>query len=195
MPSTGFLKVQTLTSRAELPVSGATVSVSMARAGGGRELLNVQRTDESGMTTLLSVPTPELSNALAPELPRGWTDVQIAANVQLLSNNHDPYDRQVLTCRPVRICKGAWIGAGASILPGVTVGRHAIVGAASVVTHDVEDYAVVAGCPAKTLRMRFRHGVSCSDAVGGSVSLSSVCGRRAVPDGKCGAGHYRPGHP
>ena len=80
MASTGFLKVQTLTSRAELPVAGATVSVSMARAGGGRELLNVQRTDESGMTTLLSVSTPELSNSLAPELPRGWTDVQIAAS-------------------------------------------------------------------------------------------------------------------
>jgi acetyltransferase-like isoleucine patch superfamily enzyme len=79
-------------------------------------------------------------------------DVQIAANVQLLSNNHDPYDRQVLTCRPVRICKGAWIGAGASILPGVTVGRHAIVGAASVVTHDVGDYEVVAGKPAKCIR-------------------------------------------
>ena len=78
--------------------------------------------------------------------------VQIAANVQLLSNNHDPYDRQVLTCRPVRICKGAWIGAGASILPGVTVGRHAIVGAASVVTHDVGDYEVVAGNPAKCIR-------------------------------------------
>ena len=80
MAATGFLKVQTLTSRAELPVSGATVSVSMARSGGGRELLNVQRTDESGMTELISVPTPELSNSLSPELPRGWTDVQIAAS-------------------------------------------------------------------------------------------------------------------
>ena len=80
MPTTGFLKVQALTSRAELPVAGATVSVSMARSGGGRELLNVQRTDESGMTALLSVPTPELSNSLSPELPRGWTDVQIAAS-------------------------------------------------------------------------------------------------------------------
>ena len=97
MPSTGFLKVQTLTSRAELPVSGATVSVSMARAGGGRELLNVQRTDESGMTTLLSVPTPELSNALAPELPRGWTDVQIAAS-------HPDYDGVV--SRDVQIFPG-----------------------------------------------------------------------------------------
>ena len=97
MPSTGFLKVQTLTSRAELPVSGATVSVSMARAGGGRELLNVQRTDESGMTTLLSVPTPELSNSLAPELPRGWTDVQIAAS-------HPDYDGVV--SRDVQIFPG-----------------------------------------------------------------------------------------
>lgn len=78
--------------------------------------------------------------------------VQIAANVQLLSNNHDPYDRQVLTCRPICIREGAWIGAGATILPGVTVGRHAIVGAASVVTHDVGDYEVVAGNPAKCIR-------------------------------------------
>lgn len=57
-------------------------------------------------------------------------DVQIAANVQLIFNNHDQYDRQVLTCKPVLIKKGAWIGAGASILPGICVGEHAIVGAA-----------------------------------------------------------------
>ena len=80
-------------------------------------------------------------------------DVQIAANVQLISNNHDPYDRQVLTCKPMLIKKGAWIGAGASILPGICVGEHAIVGAASVVTHDVPDYAVVVGNPAKVIKM------------------------------------------
>lgn len=79
-------------------------------------------------------------------------DVQIAANVQLLSNNHDPYDRQVLTCKPVLIREGAWIGAGATILPGVTIGRYAIVGAASVVTHDVGDYEVVVGNPARCIR-------------------------------------------
>ena len=99
MPSTGFLKVQTLTSRAELPVAGAVVSVSAARAGGGRELLNVQRTDESGMTELISVPTPELSNSLSPELPRGWTDVQIAAS-------HPDFDGVV--------------SRGVQIFPGVT---------------------------------------------------------------------------
>ena len=46
-------------------------------------------------------------------------DVQIAANVQLLSNNHDPYDRQILTCKPIHIKEGAWIGAGATITAGV----------------------------------------------------------------------------
>ncbi len=79
-------------------------------------------------------------------------DVQIAANVQLISNNHDPYERNVITCRPVRICKGAWIGAGSTILPGVTVGKHAIVGAASVVTKSIPDYAVAVGNPAKVIK-------------------------------------------
>ena len=80
-------------------------------------------------------------------------DVMIAANVSLISNNHDPYERQVLTCKPVVIKQGAWIGAGATILPGVTVGKYAIVGAASVVTHDVPDYAVAVGNPAKVIKM------------------------------------------
>lgn len=79
--------------------------------------------------------------------------VQIAANAQLISNNHDPYDLQILTCKPVLIKKDAWIGAGATILPGVCVGEHAIVGAASVVTKDVPDYAVVVGNPAKIVKM------------------------------------------
>ena len=79
-------------------------------------------------------------------------DVQIAANVQLLSNNHDPYDRQVLLCKPIVIKEGAWIGAGASIMAGVTIGEYAIVGAASVVTHDVVDYEVVVGSPARVIK-------------------------------------------
>ena len=79
-------------------------------------------------------------------------NVQIAANVQLISNNHDPYERNVITCKPVHICKGAWVGAGSTILPGVTVGKRAIVGAASVVTKDVPDYAVAVGNPAKVIK-------------------------------------------
>ena len=54
--------------------------------------------------------------------------------------------------KPIRILDGAWIGAGAIILPGVTVGRQSMVGAGSVVTKDVADYSVVAGNPAKFLK-------------------------------------------
>ena len=79
-------------------------------------------------------------------------DVRIAANVQLISNNHDPYERDIITCKPVVVKKGAWVGAGSTILPGVTVGKYAIVGAASVVTKDVPDYAVAVGNPAKVIK-------------------------------------------
>ena len=78
--------------------------------------------------------------------------VMIAANVQLISNNHDPYDRDVLTCKPIRIKYGAWVGAGATILPGVTVGKYAIVGANSVVSKDIPDYGVAVGTPAKVIK-------------------------------------------
>ena len=95
------------------------------------------------------------SNLLA--MARGGIEigdnVQIAANVQLITNNHDMYDRQILICKPVRICDGAWIGAGATILPGIEVGKHAVVGAGAVVTRDVPDYAVAVGNPARVIKM------------------------------------------
>ena len=75
----------------------------------------------------------------------------IAANVQLISNNHDLYERQVITCKPVHIGKNAWIGAGATILPGVPIGDNAV-GAASVVTKDVPADTIVAGNPAKFIK-------------------------------------------
>ena len=95
------------------------------------------------------------SNLLA--MARGGITIEdhamIAANVQLISNNHDPYDLLTLPCKPVLIKEYAWIGAGATILPGVCIGKHAIVGAGSVVTKDVPDYAVAVGNPAKVIKM------------------------------------------
>lgn len=76
----------------------------------------------------------------------------IAANVQLISNNHDLDNRNIITCKPVHICRRAWIGAGATILPGVTIGENAVIGAASVVTHDVPPNTIVAGNPAKIIK-------------------------------------------
>ena len=93
----GFIKVQTVTSRAEIPVAGATVTVSTLRPGVGRVLLSVQRTDESGMTALVTVPTPDLANSLTPDQPQGWTDVQVGAS-------HPNYDGIVV--RDVQIFPG-----------------------------------------------------------------------------------------
>lgn len=58
----------------------------------------------------------------------------------------------IVICKPVHIKKNAWIGAAATILPGVTIGENAVVGAASFVTKDVPDNAVVVGNPAKVIR-------------------------------------------
>lgn len=53
---------------------------------------------------------------------------------------------------PIRICRGAWIGAHSIILKGVRVGCGAIVGAGSVVTRDVADWTIVAGNPARVVK-------------------------------------------
>jgi acetyltransferase-like isoleucine patch superfamily enzyme len=53
---------------------------------------------------------------------------------------------------PVRIGDDAWIGAGATVLKGVSIGPRAIVGACAVVTHDVPAATIVAGNPAKPIR-------------------------------------------
>ena len=55
---------------------------------------------------------------------------------------------------PVRIGRNCWVGMGAMILPGVQIGDGVVIGAGSVVVRDVEDYAVVVGNPAKTIKSR-----------------------------------------
>lgn len=58
-----------------------------------------------------------------------------------------------------RVRRGATLGANATVLPGVTVGRFAFVGAGAVVTKDVADYALVVGVPARPVGWVGRHGV------------------------------------
>lgn len=79
-------------------------------------------------------------------------NVMIAANVSLISNNHDFKEREIITCKPVVIKKNVWVGAGSTILPGVTIGENAIVAAGSVVTKDVPANTLVGGVPAKFIK-------------------------------------------
>ena len=80
--------------------------------------------------------------------------VFIGPGAKIITEGHpeQPEMRHTLQVEPVMIRRNAWIGAGAIILPGVTVGENAIVAAGAVVTKDVPDNAVVAGVPAKMLR-------------------------------------------
>ncbi len=96
---------------------------------------------------------------------------QIGPGVQILAADH-PRDpalraRGLENGRPVSIGRNVWIGGGAILLPGVSVGDDAIVGAGSVVTRDVPPGATVAGNPARPVRPRGLPGE------GGAATLGS----------------------
>ena len=78
----------------------------------------------------------------------GSTHTGIPANVPIVQTD--------LEIRPVRVRAWADIGTNAVILPGVTIGKGAVVGAGAVVTKDVAPFAIVAGVPARFLRWRKR---------------------------------------
>jgi acetyltransferase-like isoleucine patch superfamily enzyme len=81
-------------------------------------------------------------------------DVLIAPKVSLLSEGHpiSPNERQSLVPGHIHIKRNAWIGAGATILPGVTIGENAVVAAGAVVSKDVPANTVVGGIPAKQIK-------------------------------------------
>lgn len=78
--------------------------------------------------------------------------VMIGPNVRIVTDNHDFDNRMVLRCKPVHIKSRAWIGVGAIILPGVTIGENAVVAAGAVVTKDVAPNTIVGGNPAKFIK-------------------------------------------
>ncbi len=78
----------------------------------------------------------------------------IGHNVVLATLNHsmDPAHRADLIPEPVHIGRRVWIGANATVLPGVTIGDGAIVAAGAVVAGDVPENTVVGGVPAKVIK-------------------------------------------
>ena len=85
-------------------------------------------------------------------------DVWTGHHVYITDQNHGyedvtlPISRQSQPERPVRIGDGSWLGHGAVVLPGVTIGRHVVIGANSVVTRDIPDFSVAVGSPARVIR-------------------------------------------
>ena len=81
-------------------------------------------------------------------------NVLFGPKVSLLTVNHiiDPIKRRGLTTREIVIKRNAWIGAGVTILAGVTIGENSIVAANSTVTKDVPANMIVAGSPAKIIK-------------------------------------------
>lgn len=88
-------------------------------------------------------------------------DVTVSQEAFLCTAGHDLDDpgRRLITA-PICIGRGAWVFARAIVLPGVTLGQGAVAAAGAVVTRDVPDFAVVAGNPAKQVRMRAWRGGS-----------------------------------
>lgn len=85
-------------------------------------------------------------------------DVMLAQHVVVSALNHgyrdvrQPIRTQPVNTEPIVIGAGSWIGAHAVILPGVRIGRNAVVAAGAVVTDDVPDFSVAVGNPARVVR-------------------------------------------
>ena len=81
-------------------------------------------------------------------------EVKIGPRVNLITENHDldPTKRRTLISNRIVVKRNVWIGAAATILPGVTIGENAVVAAGAVVTRDVPPNTIVAGVPAKVIK-------------------------------------------
>jgi acetyltransferase-like isoleucine patch superfamily enzyme len=84
-------------------------------------------------------------------------EVMIGPKVNLITENHplDPNDRKTVLLKPILVKRNAWIGAAATILPGVTIGENSVVAAGAVVSRDVPPNTIVAGVPAKVVKTNF----------------------------------------
>ncbi len=81
-------------------------------------------------------------------------EVMVGPRVNIISENHpmEIADRKTLVPGAVMIKRNVWIGAAATVMPGVTIGENAVVAAGAVVTKDVPENTVVGGVPARTIK-------------------------------------------
>lgn len=125
---------------------------------------------DKGATLLLTKPSPKLLIGSNVTIGRGTiisvkstceigSYTLIGPNVQIQDSNHST-DRSNLIkyqraeIKPINIGCDCWIGAGAKVLAGVTIGNGAVIGANAVVTKDIPDFAIAVGCPARVIKFR-----------------------------------------
>jgi len=82
------------------------------------------------------------------------SNVTISSGIHSIEGEMPPVFARPAVPEPIRIEDDVWIGAGAVVLPGITLRRGSVVGANAVVTHDTEEYSVNVGVPAKKIRSR-----------------------------------------
>lgn len=105
----------------------------------------------------------DFSQITAINAVRIGNNVRMGKSVLITDNSHGASERELLDKAPnfrplvskgaVTIGDNVWIGGKSTILPGVTIGKGAIIGAMSVVTKDVPDYAIVGGNPARIIKI------------------------------------------
>lgn len=98
-----------------------------------------------------------LSNTIIGPVTLG-NDIRLAQNITLSGLNHNyqdiktPIHKQGVSTSPIVIEDECWIGANVVVLPGVTIGKHSVIAAGSIVTKDIPPYSVAVGNPARIIK-------------------------------------------
>jgi len=102
-----------------------------------------------------------LSNTIIGPVTIG-NDIRLAQNITLSGLNHNyedvsrPIHVQGVSTSPITIEDATWIGANVVVLAGVTIGKHCVIAAGSIVTKDIPSYSVAVGNPARVLK-KYNH--------------------------------------
>lgn len=145
-------------------------NVKVNKTDGGILEIGNNVTIDEGVRILLTKPSPRLY--IGDYVTIGQhviitvkTEMHIGAYtligpyVQITDNNHTTKRENLIkyqrsTIKSVNIGFDVWIGSGAKILAGVSIGNGAVIGANAVVTHDIPDFAIAVGCPARVVKYR-----------------------------------------